>query len=88
MNIKFLIVQTVTLSQQSIIPHLNKTFVVNYTALASVKKILQIKNYVTKKSDSHIAAFFVKVKDVAKITLEVTKSVILKDDLYRILKKN
>ena len=40
MRSKFFIVQTDALSQQAIIPHLNKTFVVNCTILMSVKKIL------------------------------------------------
>ena len=57
MSSKLFIVQTVALSQQTIISHLTKTFVVNCTIFTSVKKILLIKNYVTTKSGSHIADF-------------------------------
>ena len=57
MSSKLFIVQTVALSQQTIISHLTKTFVVNCTIFTSVKKILLIKNYVTNKSGSHVADF-------------------------------
>ena len=58
MSSKFFIVQTVTLSQQTIIiPYLTKTFAVNCTILTSVKKICRSKIMWPNKSDGHIADF-------------------------------
>ena len=57
MSSKLFIVQTVALSQQTIIPYLTKTFAVNCTILTSVKKICRSKIMWPNKSDGHIADF-------------------------------